>query len=392
MDELNKKKKLLIKAEDRIRQEYDEILKQKLRAFYDQVSPDKLEKFDSKSKKSSYKSIMKTVRDYFQKKGNLVSQEIMGEIADEAQRFVMDQYIAINDNVWRSFQHYKRRVELEPFIMPHGTRLAYTKGNRTIIMIEQPPMVRSTLFTEKSAYGKHHGNAKEKGVFLYEDTYLFRLAYPYLYYIFQIVDESDQKSTANVSIYMAKKAISGPSDMLYKLPLPNVMQDGVTNIYSYMCLNFDVMEESSKIKNLQEQIDYVINQFWNRPFNTDGDGHRYRLIGDPRLESLDTWEEASQDNPLFVCDVNWDNGFQLKGLLENILSREKNKNDMDGASLEIKRLLGKSSDELSESIAKKSEKCMNRLSNISFDEDIEKLIKKELFAHNVSVLNKCIEE
>lgn len=401
-DELNKKKKLLIKAEDRIRQEYDANFRMKLKALYENVSPERLERFNSKSNKGSYKAMMKSIREYFQKKGNIISQEIMGEIIDESERFVMDRYIAINDNIWRSFQQYKRHVETEPFIMPKGTRLAYTQGNKTVIMVEQEPMVRSTLFTEKSAYGKRHGNSKkEKGVFLYEDTYLFRLAYPYLYYIFQIIEtkgeeDSDKKSTtARVSIYMSKKAISGPSDILYKLPLPNVMQgrEDVNDIYSYMCLNMDVKDESSKLTDLQSQIDNLIEQFWNRPFNTDGTGHRYRLLGDPRLDTLDRWEEASQDDPLFVCNVNWENGFQLKGLLEYILpGNNTTNNELDGASFEIKRLLNNSSDELGRSIAKKSEKCMKRLSNLSFDDDIEKLIKKELFTHNKTVLDRCIEE
>ena len=190
-------------------------------------------------------------------------------------------------------------------VMPEGGKIFLSQGNRCVVVVEQKPQIRSTIFSGDfvARYGGL-GVRNESG------SESFRLAFPYLIFVFCFEDGEFR----HVQIFYRNEPLSSVENDLFMVNFPNV------NSCGKVCLG-DVGRLSA---GLHEQAETVVAHFWNSQF---GDDWRERFIDMAKreqcLSSLKAWEYASLKDPSFVLSVGWYAAGKLRKYIEDFLKESR---------------------------------------------------------------------
>jgi hypothetical protein len=254
---------------------------------------------------------------------NRISQEFLGSLNDKAEPIASELKTELTDQIWNTFQCYKQLAKDAPVVFPDGCKIAYTKGSRTIILIEQKPQTR-TIFVDKSLLSK--ADLKQSDKIVTEDGYRYNLAFPFVYFV--IVFDSWQYTYHEV--YFRNKSLVSVREHIHLAPLPNVFrQEGQSKA---MCMGIGFEEEIAAEKTIARQCELVIADFWQRTFNDDlGSGNFSKL--DSKIKNFGIWQENSQKNPLFVLGIDWPKGKTVKSIIDFMLndrSRDVKLDFLDG--------------------------------------------------------------
>ena len=111
---------------------------------------------------------------------------------------------------------------------------------------------------------------------------------------------------AEVVLVSAPTALSAPTDTLYHTNLPNVRGEPGHYGSQRVCLRY--RPEMLEGVPLAEAVPQLLEFFWSTGFNQDIANSAFgrAMARDPRLASLEAWETASRENPLFVLEVDWE--------------------------------------------------------------------------------------
>ena len=97
-----------------------------------------------------------------------------------------------------------------------------------------------------------------------------------------------------------------PTDTLYHTNLPNVRGEPGHYGSQRVCLRYrpEMLEGVA----LAEAVPALIEFFWSTGFNQDIANSAFgrAQARDPRFASLEAWEAASRENPLFPLEVDWE--------------------------------------------------------------------------------------
>lgn len=181
--------------------------------------------------------------------------------------------------------------------LPSGTRYAVVRGPSTGLVVELPPEVRRVTWSpakmEKGgAYTSHW------------------LAFPYTIHIciFYTIegDEAYAGGLEEMRVYYRNAPLRSPDDALYIPNLYNVQVDPVLTSNCRACLRGH--PEDLENLPLAEQVDTLLNFFWETGFNLDIESNGFERARnlDPRISSLEAWEEASKADPLFPLRISWE--------------------------------------------------------------------------------------
>jgi hypothetical protein len=173
--------------------------------------------------------------------------------------------------------------------LPGGTRLVQIKGASTILVIEQPPQVRQIRWSNERM-GK--GGAYEA----------YRLAFPYTVYVFTFY----RGEFEDLRLYYRTAPLRAGNEPVYLSNLMNVQADLGLPSCARACLRG--RPPGLTDLPLAEQSEGLLNYFWASGFNMDIEGNCFdkarRL--DARIATIETWQEASEADPLFPLDVRWE--------------------------------------------------------------------------------------
>lgn len=280
-----------------------------------------------------FNTLLETTKDIIEKRYNRMSQTFIGGIADEAEGLSNDVQFALCEKIWDSFQQMKEQQEDSPYVIPRNCRMAYTKGDRTVVVIEQEPQTRTLEFAPELLSSREIQNACGNGSHGY---YRFNLAFPYVY--FYIV--FDRGKFNYLEVYFRNKPMNSMRETMYFAPLPNIFHNKGPD-YMPMCLGQDFWDWFGDVKNksIAAQADYVVSHFWQAAFNNHlGKFGMDRNDLDERVRNYARWQEETMKNPLFVLTVDWRSHQSVKGVIEHILDRRE-KHALNNMETQIKGIL-----------------------------------------------------
>lgn len=198
---------------------------------------------------------------------------------------------------------YVARVMPPPLpVLPPGARWLRQKKDLLFLVVEHPPQSR-TLGVSRGKKGE-------------DDYHPYCLAFPYVLYVLTFYRDGFEE----MKMFFRNASLSAPTDTLYHTNLPNVRGEPGHYGSQRVCLRY--RPEMLEGVPLAEAVPALIEFFWNTGFNQDIANSAFGRARDrdPRLASLEAWEAASGENPLFPLEVEWEPaGRDLPGLWSECL-------------------------------------------------------------------------
>lgn len=254
-------------------------------------------------------------RDILQKVSNAGLERMKADIKENAEAFFSEFQASKYELLLTEFIEATReddRSHAALDIHPAGVKICRTSGEKTVVVVEEEPRVRSIQFSKR---------------FLEYDDYpdavsgRLPLAFPYVVFVMTFL----RNSFSELHVYYRNSPLTSLSDMLYQPNLPNIYEGHYT-----VCMG----DYESKKTTISEQIQEVLASFWGSEFNTDLRDLYYNAgLKDSRLKTVYSWKMASQEDPLFSTSVNWNVCSQN---LKNIINSQ-----LDGHWTSTRDIVGK---------------------------------------------------
>lgn len=212
--------------------------------------------------------------DRFQKKVNVGLQDSISDLLDQ---FKLD----IEREIFEIGQQWTLATRHEKFLFPKNCRFVYSKGSSTIVVIEQEP-IRRSITVDRGLFGLDLVRRMNQ-------TSRVSLLFPYVIFVLQ------WKDSRLVNAYTAwrKEPIRLLSDPVFDPIMPNTHEN-------YAICTGDVRMPSGDISLGSEN---VISSYWQSVFNTDLSNFWWNKKLHPKITTLETWVENS-DDPFLFNDIN----------------------------------------------------------------------------------------
>lgn len=225
-------------------------------------------------------------------------QEIIGENEDLLDRSLRKFRAKVARRTWHVAQKWGKWAEDGPVLMPDYTRCYYRKGKTEVMVQEVPPQVRLMKFKgalAKRASSSDPINDKER-----DKVHNYSLALPYVVFIYRFVEG------LFVDVYVSFS--DRPLKKLQERPLRPYLSNLDSNLKLCHGASFDRTQLEKD--NLTQQAAFVLSHFWQTVYSDEWSSHYWQskknFEGDNRLKDLESWQEASIDNSLFVIeDAKW---------------------------------------------------------------------------------------
>ena len=324
------------------------------------------------------KELKDKMNELMEKQFSRMTQEFVGQLTDDSDSVKEELMGAIGDRIWDRLQQIKENFKDSPYILPKDCKLAYTKGNRTVVVIEQEPSVRSVLFTPSLVSSKDATESQGQT----SSGYRFRLSFPYITFFIVF----DRGKYAYHEIYFRNKPLLSTREHVYLAPIPNVFRDRGPN-FQPMCMGKDFGID--KGDTLARQCEYAVGMFWQSTFNEHlGDGGGKNI--DKRIKNWRTWQANTQENPLFILNIQWKNGRTAKGVIESIFKLRDHKHELDGMDKDIKTQIDTGIGRISKGVqeAVKAAKG-HKLKKKDVDDFMRESIEALLVGHSDEVFERC---
>lgn len=254
----------------------------------------KLNKLSSKELETFVEGLISGVAKRFK-------QEMLGEWGEESSDRILRQHRAkIVRYGWKEAQKWCKWDEDGPVLMPDHTRLYYRKGVTEIVIKELPPQIRIMKFLGSLVSRNNTEELIEPEVA--SKIHNFSLALPYVIFIFKF----------NNGIFQEVKCAFSdrPLKRLEERPLRPYLSNIDTNLS--VCLGPTFNRKELIKDNIFQQTSYILSNFWQTVYSDEWSTHywnskrHFKDNKDKRMENIQSWQEASLDNSLFVIeDVDW---------------------------------------------------------------------------------------
>lgn len=297
-------------------------------------------------------------------------QELSGENEEVLDRVIRQYRAKVARCSWKASQHWCKWNEDGPVLMPDYTRIYYRKGSTEIVLQEFPPQIRFLKF--RGSLVNRNSSTENLAQAEYDKNYHFSISLPYVVFIFKFVD----------GVFFDVKCVfcDRPLRRLEEKPFRPFLSNIDSNLSVCLGAGFD---RSQLIKNdITQQSVFVLDYFWHSSFSDEWSTHywaskSYFQKYDPRLGTLQKWQENSADNPLFVVeDVKW-----LEHSEENfgdmIVKMFEGDKDNSGLHEEIyNSLVDEFMNNLLETFKQNIQSIENKMTDSMIDELADKLLEK----------------
>ncbi|KYK23611.1 hypothetical protein AYK24_07310 [Thermoplasmatales archaeon SG8-52-4] len=197
-------------------------------------------------------------------------------------------------------------------ILPDGVKCVISRGQMTIFVFQIPPRLYNLKWIandSKAPYGK---DAKYRDV---------RIALPYvnLLAVYSQTRHRQMRLTHNNECFFRNKPLSSLNDELMYPALLNCSkfssEEGKP--LSWLCTQYLKVDSLSRIedtnKYIRTSLSRLISCLWETGFNLSSEKHEgnswysesVRRGVDPRISTIEKWQEATKKDQLFVLDVPW---------------------------------------------------------------------------------------
>lgn len=182
--------------------------------------------------------------------------------------------------------------------LPDSVRFVHSRGNSTVLVMELPPQVRQVRWISSSSPVPFGPGSKYESI---------TLAFPY---IVIVVLFSGGNLTGYQQLFYRSEAIGSDNDPLYLPNLLNVAEG--YGLKTWLCLaNMNVAEVAPLPWN--QKVRRLVEHFWEAGFNRSSEYHEFNSYWqkmtearlDPRISSVESWQQATQEDPLFMLKVKW---------------------------------------------------------------------------------------
>lgn len=211
----------------------------------------------------------------YQQKINVGVQDSVSDLLDTFKQ-------KITESVFSTADTWQEASGRDPILYPKGCRFCYVRGDSTIVVIEEDPKVRSLSF-EGNMLGIDsliQGSGQQR----------VGLSLPYVVFLVLF------RNGIFISLYSGwrTRPLTGLDDLLYKPLLPN--------IHNNMQVCLGLVNVEGDVSAVSQS---VITNFWNSRFNSDlSDTWWDKGIVSSHLRSATTWEEKTEENPMFILDLD----------------------------------------------------------------------------------------
>lgn len=198
--------------------------------------------------------------------------------------------------------------------LPDSVRFVQRRGSSTVLVMELPPQIRQVRWLSTSSPSPYGPGSK------YEPT---TLAFPYLV-IFVLF--SGGNLTGYQQLFYRTEPIGSANDPLFLPNLLNVAEG--YGLKTWLCLaNMNVAEVASLPWN--KKVCRILEHFWEAGFNQSSEYHEgnsyWRKMTEARLDarisSIESWQQATQEDPLFMLKVPWKpSGLTVKQVTASMLA------------------------------------------------------------------------
>lgn len=239
------------------------------------------------------------IKEILAKSQKRLVQEVSGENEENLDRVATNFRSKISRATWKIAQKWSKWENDGPILMPDYTRIFYKKGNTEVLLLEYPPQVRLMRFT--GALSSRSNSSEDLEEASKTKVNNFTLAIPYVIFIFKFVDGMFQEVRCCFSDRPLKK--------LDEKPLRPYLPNLDSNLK--VCLGRDFDNSNLEKGNIAQQSAYILSHFWQSVYSDEWSAHYWDskthfTAKDPRMATLDAWQAATLDNPLFVIeDVDW---------------------------------------------------------------------------------------
>lgn len=198
-------------------------------------------------------------------------------------------------------QRLTRDLNEESIILPPNCRYVERTNRGTILIIEEPPAVRTVRISIKMDMllsRLREENKLEK--YGYKDyKYVsskpnnFTLAFPYVIFILFF---NDYYEYFRGKIFIRAQQMTGLSDVLLKIPMLNINSD------QNVCMGDKI---GGKRQSLYQATKNAIDVWWGSSFNFDYRENYGLYQQTPIINNYLEWQYFSQENPMFIFSVDW---------------------------------------------------------------------------------------
>ncbi len=240
-----------------------------------------------------------------------------------------------------SIEEYERRLKNkiqgaeQEQLMPPNCRFYTQFGTEKIIVIEDPPAVRTirlrTNLDVELAKLEREGKLDEYG---YRDylkkhpfaPWKFTLSFPYIVYVLDFIkDGMGIDIFRAMKVFFRTKPLSSLNDSLLYPAFNNVNNDCT------MCIrSVEAVAESPSKLNLDESITEkvlgILERVWRYEFNNDYNYCNQIHEPVPGLGTIFEWEYNTNKDPMFVFSVNW---YSHEQSLKEVIDTWRYRNDKE---------------------------------------------------------------
>lgn len=226
-------------------------------------------------------------------------QELAGYNEEHLDRVIRQFGAKLARYNWKYCQKWSKWDNDGPVLMPDYTRIYYRKGNTELLLQEFPPQTRLMKF--KGALVNRTTSTANISQDKASSVHHFSLALPYIVFIFKFVN--------GLFVEVRCAFCDRPMKRLEEQPLRPYLSNIDNNLRVCLGRSFD---RNNLIKdNVSQQAAYVLDHFWSTVYSDEWASHYWATRAhfqqkDKRMSGPQSWEAASEENPLFVVeDVDW---------------------------------------------------------------------------------------
>jgi len=273
----------------------------------------------------------------YQKKINVGVQDSFTDLLDLFKQ-------TISEIIFDHAATWKVTTQRDAILFPTNCRFLYTKGTRTVVIVEEKPQTRSLLL---------------KASITTSDTRRFSLALPYTVFVALFI----KNKFTNLYAGWRTSPLTTLEDMLYRPLLPNIHQNLL------VCTGAVNFEEDEIGQKTQE----IISHFWNSEFNHDlSNMWKDKQNFHPNLSTAESWEHFSKIDSSFILNTNLNSGSSVIHIINNCVGHE--------FELDETQLCHNLTNKIDECVADLFKRVMNYFQKSKFEKHYPKDVQEELKA------------
>lgn len=215
-------------------------------------------------------------------------------------------------------------------ILPDNTRCYACHGDTEVVLVELPPQVRTIFWSDQQTPFLENLTGAKRQKYIQECN----LAFPYVVMVFTLKKgefglHRDGDGGFFPKCFYRNSPIISMNDRLYHTNLYNVRTAD-----SCLCLH---PKMDARKTSLCDKINFFSSELWNEIFTTNmGSGDDFHFIKsekiDPRLGSLESWQEASEKPHFMFSEIKWPKtDFTVEKVIASALP-EKSKSSIKSAA------------------------------------------------------------